>query len=402
LHLSSLVAPPPPAPATTTTTLAKSFTRRTEPQQTQSSASVLLRDGISSWLVSADTTTAPEPTKADVQLLRQAFAEFYGANRDLIKSEAMLSQVIESWEQQSNDERAALYRVRGDCYTLLSDAARAVTDYDTAIRLLNTPDGKAKADPSELPAALLGRARAIKASGGASLTMDRAKQAASDYEQYLTLTSREEWDTDEELIEDGAARNPYAAWEWGTVLRCTGDYGRASSAHALAAQSFAEIGDKARSVISLLDAGIDAAAAGRVDDAIVTLQRAIAQTPGVSGNDVRLLQRVIAKEGEGRLALAALLWNSDTVKDGKQQAEKILGDACVRLEQMQAQQSTNKAPKSATTTAVVSTGLRFSIDDALPDAMDVSCYKFKNPVFLNQLGWPTELQKKVIKLETLR
>eukprot|EP00977_Amphora_coffeiformis_P015393 scaffold4510_cov183-Amphora_coffeaeformis.AAC.78 len=311
----------------------------------------------------------------------------------------MLSQVIDLWAQQSDDERAALYRVRGDCYTLLADAPKAVADYDKAIQLLNTAVGKANADPSELPAALLGRARAVKAEG-TSLTPDRAKQAAADYEQYLKIASREEWDTDEELIEDGATRNPFAAWEWGTVLRSAGDYRKAASAHALAAQSFAEIGDKARSVISLLDAGIDAAAAGQVDDATVTLQKAIAQTPGVSGNDVGLLQRVIAKEGEGRLALAALLWNSDTVKDGKQQAEKILGDACVRLEQMQAQQSTNKAPKS--TTAVISTGLRFSIDDALPTAMDVSCYKFKNPAFLDQLAWPADLQKMVIKLETLR
>ena len=214
-------------------------------------------------------------------------------------------------------------------------------------------------------------------------TTERAKQAAADYEQYLKLASREEWDTDQELLEDGATRNPFAAWEMGTVLRRAGDYNKAASAHALAAQSFAEIGDKARSVISLLDAGIDEAAAGQVDDAAVTLQKAIAQTPGVSGNDVGLLQRVIAKEGEGRLALA----------------EKILGDACVRLEQMQAQQSTNNAPKSSTVDA---TGLRFSLDDALPAAMDVSCYKFKNPVFLDQLEWPADLQKKVIKLETLR
>ena len=188
-------------------------------------------------------------------------------------------------------------------------------------------------------------------------------------------------------------------------MRVAGDYGKASSAHALAAQAFTDIGDKARAVISLLDSGIDAAAAGQVDEATAILQKAIAQTPGVSANDVGLLQRVIAKEGEGRLALAALLWN-DT-KDGKQQAEKILGDACVRLEQMQAQQSTNKAPKSSTvvaTTATVppATGLRFSIDDALPAAMDVSCYKFKNPAFLEQLAWPADLQKKVIKLENLR
>ena len=96
----------------------------------------------------------------------------------------------------------------------------------------------------------------------------------------------------------------------------------------------------------------------------------------------------------------------------KAKAEKILGDACVRLEQMQAQQAgkPSKTVASSPTTTITttgatmtsSTGLQFSIDDTLPPAMDVSCYRFRNPAFLDQLGWPSDLQKKVIKLETLR
>ena len=96
-------------------------------------------------------------------------------------------------------------------------------------------------------------------------------------------------------------------------------------------------------------------------------------------------------------AFEALLWNDRSAGNGKaQDAEKLLGDACVRLEQMQAQGSAKGSGMAP------STGLRFSMDDALPAAMDVSCYKFKNPAFLDQLGWPEELQRKVIKLETLR
>lgn len=389
---SWVVSPPQPAVPPTPTV----HTTRVPAAPQQAQPSSVLIDGLSSWLVAA------EPSKADVQLLRQAFAEFYGVDRDLQQSEALLSEVIDLWASQPADERAALYRVRGDCYTLLGDAGKARADYQQAIELLRTPTGQAQADPSELPAALLGRARAIKASGDSSLTPTLARQAATDYEQYLKLTSREEWDTDQELLEDGALRNPYAAWEMGAVLRVAGQYRQASTAHALAAQAFAEIGDKARSVVSLFDAGIDAAGANRVDEATELLQKAIKQTPGVSANDVGLLQRVIAKEGEGRLALAALLWNDSNTKDGKAQAEKVLGDACVRLEQMQAQQSKGAAPKSISSSSSVPTGLRFSIDDALPSVMDVSCYKFKNPAFLEQLAWPADLQKKVINLETLR
>ena len=384
------MAAPRPAWVVPPATVHHVQTQTVRPVPVPSSTSPVLTTGVSSWLL-ADNT----PSKADVQLLRQAFAEFYGVNRDLVQSEKLLSQVIDLWQGQPPDERAALYRVRGDCYTLLADASKAESDYSTAIELLRKPESQDKADPSELPAALLGRARALKAQGDSS----KAPQASLDYEHYLKLSSREEWDTDQELLEDGATRNPYAAWEWGTVLRASGQYTKAGQAHALAAQAFAEIGDKARSAISLTDAGIDYAAADNIPEATTILRKAVGATPGVESRDVALLQRVIAKEGEGRLALAALLWNDKTQSDGKVQAEKVLGDACVRLEQMQAQAV---GGGKAATTGLPSTGLRFSIDDALPSATDVSCYRFKNPSFLDQLGWPEDLQKKVIKLETLR
>jgi tetratricopeptide (TPR) repeat protein len=360
--------------------------------EASTSSPSILSEGVSSWILAA------APSKDEVQLLRQAFAEFYGVDRDLARSEGLFSEVIGLWLKQPADERAALYRVRGDCYALLADADKAIADYATAIQLLQSPGGD-KADPEELPAALLGRARAYK-SRGTDLAKADAVQASKDYEAYLKLASREEWDTDVELVEDGATRNPYAAWEWGSVLRQTGDWEAAGRAHALAAQAFTEIGDRAHAVMSLTDAGIDYAAANNVAEATSILEKAIRQTQGVEARDTVLLQKVIAKEGEGRMALAALLWNDSKEPNGKFQAEKILGDACVRLEQMQAQ----KSGKTSSTTALapMSTGLRFSIDDTTPAAMDISCYRFKNPAFLDKLGWPADLQKKVIKLETLR
>ena len=274
---------------------------------------------------------------------------------------------------------------------LLQNAAKATNDYDKALELLEGP-GKDAADPGELPLALLGRARAIK-SQGSSVTAKQASQAATDYERALKLSSREEWDSDQELLEDGATRNPYAAWEWGGMLRLAGQWEQAAAAHALAATAFDEIGDKARSVISLTDAGIDLAAAGNTGEAKSLLRKAIPKTKGIEARDVGLLQRVVAKEGEGRMALASLLWEEGQ----RQEAETILGDACIRLDQLQADAAQRKDGASQQPPA----RLRFSIDDEI-DALDMSCSKFKNPNFLTKLGWPEKLQKKVIKLETLR
>ena len=82
-----------------------------------SSASSMLLTGIREWLVpSANAAETEPPTQEEVKLLREAFATFYGLDRDLIKSEKLLSQVVEAWQRQAPDEKAGLYRVRGDCY----------------------------------------------------------------------------------------------------------------------------------------------------------------------------------------------------------------------------------------------------------------------------------------------
>jgi tetratricopeptide (TPR) repeat protein len=84
--------------------------------------------------------------------LREALASFYAVDRDVVKAEDLLSQAIEAWQRQAPDERAALYRVRGDCYMALLKPQEAQKDYTMAINLLEGPGGDL-ADPSELPAA---------------------------------------------------------------------------------------------------------------------------------------------------------------------------------------------------------------------------------------------------------
>lgn len=359
-------------------------------QHQQKPASLLLQEGVATWLADAAAAAKDAPSKQDIQLLREAFAEFYGVDRDLAKAEALLSQAVNVWQKLPADELAGIYRVRGDCYMAQADAAKAVADYDKAVTLLQQPVAAANADPQELPAALLGRARAAKSLAVTTSTTTEKKswaaKSAKDYEEALKLASREEWDTDTELLEDGATRNPYAAWEWGDALRLLMAYDsnnnkniaqQAATAHALASAAFDEIGDRARSVIALTDAGIDLAAAASttttttggtggdqaVKEAEAILRKAIKKTAGVEGRDVALLQRVIIKEGEGRMALAALLWS-----DGQRgEAESVLGDACVRLDQLQAQSDAVAMRKGSSSAAVSATAtparLLFSIDD---------------------------------------
>ena len=97
---------------------------------------------------------AEPPSKDEIQVLRQAFAAFYGTNRDYDVAEKLLSESIQAWQKQPTDEQAGLYRVRGDCYLALLRPMDAIADYTKAITLIrDTPEGK-NADPAELPASL--------------------------------------------------------------------------------------------------------------------------------------------------------------------------------------------------------------------------------------------------------
>lgn len=331
------------------------------------------------------------PTNAEIQLLRNAFAAFYGSNRDAQAAEPLLTQSIQAWERQPDDEKAGLYRVRGDCYMVLLRPSDAIQDYTTAITMLQGPGG-AKADPTELPASLLGRARSIR-SLGTKATKDQAKQAVLDYEAALKLSAREEWDTDAELIEDGARTNPYACWEYGMALRLVGNYQRAQEIHTLSSEYFEDIGDPARAVIAAIDAGIDAsdydAEAGKT-----LIKSAFKKIKAVEGRDIPLLQRVIAKEGEGRVALASIYWASGE----RQDAESQLGLACQRLDQLEA----DAIARQKANPVLIPPRLKFNIDDGVA-ALDISCSRLKNKEYMNdRLEWPASLQQKANKLYTLK
>jgi hypothetical protein len=221
----------------------------------------------------------------------------------------------------------------------------------------------------------------------------------------MRMTSREEWDTNPELEADGAQRNPYAAWEWGMALRASdgpGQLQEAAEKHILASESFKEIGDRARSTISKLDAGIDLAGIADIsnskfDEAVKLLKEGIKSTTLVEGRDVELLQRVIAKEGEARIALASLLWSHGD----KAAAEAELGEACSRLDQLQADADVREKAriKSGAMPAVKVQKLRFTIDDTV--GVECSFSRFRSEKFLDSLSWPKSLQEKVTKLNKL-
>ncbi|KAL7549560.1 hypothetical protein ACHAWF_012829 [Thalassiosira exigua] len=365
------------------------------------------------------------PTPEEVSLLRRAFALFYGAGpeRDVEEAERSLGECIATWEAtgQGGDEVAGLYRVRGDARMELLRPIDAEGDYAEAIRYLEGADGY-KADPEELPAARLGRARAIR-SQGAAASSSKALQASNDYRIYFNSISRLDEDdvaaaasgADNEsftdAIIDGMQRNPYAAWEWGMVSRVGQRYDMAAEIHRLAAEAFEEIGDKPRSVICALDRGIDMAAGldvaggrgkgGEKDGgkklALTreALEDAIASDVNVEGRDVELLQRVVAKEGEARVALAGVLWNADR----RAAAEDQYGTACSRLDELNEDYRAREAERvrQGRMPPVQPRGasLGFSIDDIV-GANEASCSRFKNEKFVEEkLVWNDPLRAKV-------
>ena len=101
----------------------------------------------------AEGETGP-PTKDEILTLQKAFAAFYGAQRDPQAALPLLDESVKSFQRQPPDERAGLYRVRGDCKMALKNPTEAVEDYTTAIDLLRLPESKNKADPIELPASM--------------------------------------------------------------------------------------------------------------------------------------------------------------------------------------------------------------------------------------------------------
>ena len=276
---------------------------------------------------------------------------------------------------------------------------------------------------------------------GGSATASQAQQASKDYEIYFMSTSRlDEGTVDDtvtstnrgnnrdgrsfsDAIIDGIQRNPYAAWEWGMVERVAHNYDRAAEIHSLAASAFDDIGDRPRSVICSLDRGLDMASG--IDDAAIgvggkdgkgdekkklaveatrkTLEDAITSTVDVEGRDVELLQRVVAKEGEARVALSGVLWTTDSGGGGA--AESQFGTACARLEELNADYRTREADRirrgREPSVAPRGASLGYSIDDIV-GAEEAGCSRFKNEKFVEEkLVWSNGLRTLVRKFLTL-
>eukprot|EP00587_Corethron_hystrix_P004581 CAMPEP_0113309556 /NCGR_PEP_ID=MMETSP0010_2-20120614/7550_1 /TAXON_ID=216773 ORGANISM="Corethron hystrix, Strain 308" /NCGR_SAMPLE_ID=MMETSP0010_2 /ASSEMBLY_ACC=CAM_ASM_000155 /LENGTH=408 /DNA_ID=CAMNT_0000164827 /DNA_START=104 /DNA_END=1330 /DNA_ORIENTATION=+ /assembly_acc=CAM_ASM_000155 len=374
-----------------------------------------LSGGISRWIsdisivLPANAASDPSPpTNEEVKLLQDAFAALYGVPRDLDRAQSLLSQVIKLWGTQPSDERAALYRVRGDCYLKMQRPSYAIPDFTQALELLNDKSPAAsKADQSEISAAYLGRARAYQSTQMRStLSPSEYDAVAEDYATYLKLSAREEDfpETERELLKSGAESNPYAAWEWGIALRQAGQMEAAEDAHGIAAAAFRNIGDRPREIISDIDRAIDlavmASSGGSVSKAVDSLRVAIASTAKVESNDVDLLARLVAREGEGRVALASILWGESSTRS---EAEKELGIACQRLEVLQIDSDArDKARLKRMVVPKPADTLGYGIDDTIGPG-EISCSRFKNEKFLQEtLGWPVELRQKANKLNKLQ
>ena len=276
----------------------------------------------------------------------------------------------------------------------------------------------------------LGRARAIR-SLGSFATRFQALRASSDYEIYFnsmntddaSITSKSKSTDDENLFSEsivtGIQRNPYAAWEWGMINRVAQNYDRAAEIHRLAAIAFEEIGDKPRSVICALDGGLDLAlgldssSAGdtqvsrrresndKLAMVSLTLEDAIQRDVNVEGRDVELLQRLVAKEGEARVALAGVLWNNKQTGA----AESQYGTACSRLDELNADYQAREEERVKKGRILPpkprGAALGYSIDDIV-GAEEASCSRFKNDRFIEEkLVWNESLQKMVKKFLTL-
>jgi hypothetical protein len=137
------------------------------------------------------------------------------------------------------------------------------------------------------------------------------------------------------------------------------------------------------------------------------LEDAISSTVDVEGRDVNLLQRLVAKEGEARVALAGLLWNTDA---GGGAAESQFGTACARLDELNADYRNREADRVRRGGERASPGgggasgrasLGYSIDDIV-GADEASCSRFKNEKFVEEkLVWSDGLKTLVGKFLTL-
>lgn len=350
------------------------------------------------------------PTKEEVQLLEDAIQALYD-EQNFIKAESLLTKAIAAWVRQPMLEQAELYQLRGDCSMFLRRPAEALKDYAVVVKFLQSTEVDDMTPPDDKQRLYLAMARALRSKGVLStdptISSKQQAEAAKYYELSFSYSSSNDETQDyEERQILGLMKNPFAAWEYADALRGSGDLNKAAILHQISSDAFDNVGDKARALISDLDAVIDLAAANKVSLANKILLELLALKQ-VEARDVKVLQRVIAKKGEAQIAVAAALWDSND----KSSAEAQYGEACLRLEQLdmqdskqkqQANEGTSRRPRNSISDTKDSVSLGFSIDD-LPGAGEISCAKFKNDKFLSEtLRWPPSLTEKLSKLEKLK
>lgn len=418
-----------PFPSCGTTNQTPHLVTKTQSQEALPARTLSLLDNIRQWMV-LDANAAEEdslggsiltleeavaPTKEEIQLLEDAIQALY-EEQNFIKAESLLTKAIAIWVRQPVLEQAELYQLRGDCYMYLRRPAEALKDYTVVVKFLENPEVDETTPPDDKQRLYLAMARALRSRGVLSSQPTIASKQQAEAAKYYELSfsyssSNDESDEDyEERQLMGLMKNPFAAWEYADALRGSGDLNKAAILHQFSSDAFDNIGDKARALISDLDAVIDLAAANKVSLAQKILMELLSLKQ-VEARDVKVLQRVIAKKGEAQAAVAAALWDSND----KSTAEVQYGEACLRLEQLDVQDSRQQQQKANEGTSVRqrnSSGgssspkdvvsLGFSIDD-LPGAGEISCAKFKNEKFLSEtLRWPPSLTEKLSKLEKLK
>ena len=87
-----------------------------------------LAQGVRDFLVppaNAFDGAVKPPTNDEIKLLREALGALYG-ERNPEKALELLTKAISIWERQPPDEKAALFRVRADCYMVSFYKSRKV------------------------------------------------------------------------------------------------------------------------------------------------------------------------------------------------------------------------------------------------------------------------------------
>ena len=255
---------------------------------------------------------AIDPSPAALTLVQQALESSSQQKPDAV---SLLDKAIGTWKKEKlpDDELAGLFRLRADARNRLGAPDNAEADLTEVVQLLRGP-GAAAADPSELPRALLFRAR---------LEFARSSWSAARGDASAALAL----DDDLPPLEQ---RNPFAYELLGRASLRDGDFAAAAAAFGDAEKAHDRVGDAIRARNAEADEALALLSAG--DDAGSTATRRLfAQKSNPRTNnpdDIPLLQELSRKDAELHLALGAKLAAKGNAKD----ATALWETGCIRLQ----------------------------------------------------------------------